>query len=495
MKPRRIFNVRFKTSSRWSIEQISVLAQLRGGNCLSTEYVGAKHHLTWSCSSGHVWKASLFNVYTNKSWCPYRAGKARRTILDAQALASKRGGECLSTSIKNIDDRLQWKCAQGHIWDATFKRISQGAWCRKCYLESLRPSLSDAIELAEKRGGECLSRSVFRVTDVLEWRCSAQHTWRTKLDTVKQGHWCPTCANINMRCTLKDAVKLAESKGGKCLSKHMIDGKDTLTWECSHGHKWKSKFSNVRHGMWCPNCEHIAKRVTIDDAKALARMKNGQCLSITMESRQEFLKWKCSEGHIWETQYRHVKQGNWCPKCARIASRLTLEDAKNIAEKNGGDCLSHSYTSIKEPLTWLCSRGHTWKANLLNVRHKRTWCPVCRRPRNQKECHEIFSSLFPNHLFEEEGTSEFWKPMRVDGYCKEFKLVWEYHGVQHFKYVEFFHRSFERFQRQIDRDARLRNACTENGWLLIEIPYWIRDKHVFIVINLCQLGLFRLLPP
>merc|ERR1712080_200808 len=42
---------------------------------------------------------SFSSVNSNQSWCPFCSGNARKTIKDAQILAQLRGGECLSQNI------------------------------------------------------------------------------------------------------------------------------------------------------------------------------------------------------------------------------------------------------------------------------------------------------------------------------------------------------------------------------------------------------------
>jgi hypothetical protein len=58
------------------------------------------------------------------------------TIEDMQALAKKRGGECLSTVYVNSATKLRWRCAEGHEWEATPRtmklRLKKGCWCLKC---------------------------------------------------------------------------------------------------------------------------------------------------------------------------------------------------------------------------------------------------------------------------------------------------------------------------------------------------------------------------
>jgi hypothetical protein len=49
---------------------------------------------------------------------------------------------------------------------------------------------------------------------------------------------------------------LAKTKGGKCLSKKYINGKNKLKWQCGKGHQWKTTSMCVFSGNWCPTCSY-----------------------------------------------------------------------------------------------------------------------------------------------------------------------------------------------------------------------------------------------
>ena len=64
--------------------------------------------------------------------------------------------------------------------------------------------------------------------------------------------------------------------------------------------------------------------------------------------------------------------------------------------------------------------------------------------------------------------------LRLDGHWEELKLAAEYHGLQHYEMVDYFHKGDkQRFQDQIERDEKKREACKAANIDLIEIPYWI----------------------
>lgn len=46
----------------------------------------------------------------------------------------------------------------------------------------------------------------------------------------------------------------------------------------------------------------------------------------------------------------------------------------------------------------------------------------------------------------------------------------EFNGQQHFRYEEFFHRDYSRFQSQVQRDENVRKYCNDHDIILIEIP-------------------------
>ncbi|MEM5435489.1 hypothetical protein [Paraburkholderia diazotrophica] len=57
-------------NKRDTLERMQAVARERGGQCLSSEYLGGKVKLTWQCDLGHVWDALPTNVVNRRSWCP-----------------------------------------------------------------------------------------------------------------------------------------------------------------------------------------------------------------------------------------------------------------------------------------------------------------------------------------------------------------------------------------------------------------------------------------
>jgi hypothetical protein len=96
---------------------------------------------------------------------------------------------------------------------------------------------------------------------------------------------------------------------------------------------------------------------------------------------------------------------------------------------------------------------------------------------NRKEamCKEILERLFPEHEFVKIRHPKIRNPetgraLELDCYCAELKLAVELQGYQHDKFIEFFHKTFEGFQKQQVRDLIKEGFCDIYEIELIHVP-------------------------
>ncbi|MCZ8254487.1 MAG: hypothetical protein O9327_02245 [Polaromonas sp.] len=103
-----------------------------------------------------------------------------------------------------VYDNLNLRCAFNHLITMKAKDLLRGIECPEC-IEAERAAfrlrqLEDAKELAEARGGACLSDAYSTARSQLEWRCHKDHQWLATLDNVRSKRsWCPTCARSKPR--------------------------------------------------------------------------------------------------------------------------------------------------------------------------------------------------------------------------------------------------------------------------------------------------------
>ena len=307
----------------------------------------------------------------------YKPGK----LEEFKKIASDLGGECLSTQYISSLHQLEFRCKDGHSWPALPQNIKRGHWCATCAQVALK-TLDDMHHLAEQQRGKCLSDDYEGAHNKLYWECAQGHRWSAKPAHIASGVWCPSC-NGGVRGNIERLQNIAIERGGKCLSKTYINSLTHLTWECVHGHQWKASPSNIVQGTWCPDCAGSSP-LSIAVLQQFAESKKGKCISDHYINSATKYEWQCSRGHIWFAKASNIRTGHWCPKCARedtnkaLAKRkLTIEDMRSIADARGGECLSQEYINQITHLLWKCQCGKRWKATPKNIRKGR-WCPVCR---------------------------------------------------------------------------------------------------------------------
>lgn len=117
---------------------------------------------------------------------------------------------------------------------------------------------------------------------------------------------------------IEDCHKLAESKGGKFLSpKYSVSGA-RYEWQCANGHIWQAQHNNIFKGGWCPECAGLKKK-SIEECHKLAESKGGKCLSTGYINNSSKLIWECSKGHAFQLSYHGVyTQKRWCKQCNRL---------------------------------------------------------------------------------------------------------------------------------------------------------------------------------
>jgi len=311
-----------------TIEEMHRIAKERSGKCLSKKYVNAQTKLKWQCKEGHIWEATPNSIKVG-SWCPYCAGYYQ-TIKDMQQLAKDQRGKCLSKKYNNAITKLKWQCAERHVFLMSPSSVKSGTWCpvcgRKKLANSLRLTIEDMQEIAEKRKGKCLSNTYVDANTKLLWQCRNGHTWEATPGHVKNGTWCPICGGT-VKLTIEEMQNIANKHGGKCLSKKYIDANTKLQWQCSEGHIWEAIPNSIRLGTWCPYC--VGRHQTIKDMQQLAEDRGGKCLSKEYATTSKKLKWQCSEGHVWDATPNGIKSGHWCPICS---SRLNEKICRRYFE-------------------------------------------------------------------------------------------------------------------------------------------------------------------
>jgi thiol-disulfide isomerase/thioredoxin len=377
-----------KKRSRGEIleQQLAVFREVakgRGGACLSDEFVSHTTPLAFRCALGHEWSAKPTVVRNH--WCPHCAaserqeGQRQKKLASVLRIAERHGGRCLSTDYVRQQSKLLWRCAKGHEWEMSAQQVGEGDWCAQCRRDEFSErTLAQLGELAKQRGGVCLSTVYADAVSDMRWECAHGHRWWSNADHVLGGTWCPRCRAM-LRDDLERMRRIARKNGGNCLSIEYAGSQEPLLWCCRKGHEWHARPAHVIRGTWCRICRAHppGPQHTLDEMKALAEERGGQCLSTTYSNALTPMPWRCARGHEWETRAADVLRGKWCRICSQTFPG-TIHGMRAWAATLGGRCLSDAYDDPRLPARWQCAAGHRFEALVPAVKSG-VWCPRCPR--------------------------------------------------------------------------------------------------------------------
>lgn len=239
-------------TTQGSIQLQQERAAARGGKCISDIYINSRTKLTWQCEFGHIWDAKPNKIQCGR-WCPHCAGR-KKDLSFVQSVAQDRNGVVLDTEYKGTKYKYTWKCESGHIWRACLCNVvHSNRWCPYC-AGNARLTIEEMHTIAQSKGGKCLSTAYTYNGEHLKWQCKCGYIWSATPHNIKTGRWCPKCSD-HLPLTIDIAQDIAIKRGGVCLSKSIHGGQQLLTWKCGKGHTWPASLSNVKNKeSWCPHC-------------------------------------------------------------------------------------------------------------------------------------------------------------------------------------------------------------------------------------------------
>jgi hypothetical protein len=163
------------------------------------------------------------------------------------------------------------------------------------------------LDIVEEKGGVINETLYINKRPHINFTCENGHTIIKRMDSFKKT-WCAECTKND----ISHAHVLAEKMSGKFLSDVYINSHSHYMWECAKGHQFSAKYSNVTSGKWCRQC----LKLDYDEVKDLIESKGGVFITTreNLNSKKP-MEIKCSEGHTFKSRYSSIKKGSWCPHC------------------------------------------------------------------------------------------------------------------------------------------------------------------------------------
>jgi hypothetical protein len=189
-----------------------------------------------------------------------------------------------------------------------------------------RNEIVDLRQIAQSKGGICLSDAYLGNNVKLKWQCNKGHLWEAAPRDIKSGNWCPACSGRDKQENYRIILEKVKEKGGRCISDKYTDAQTKLLLECENGHQWLSNFTSIKKGTWCQKCKHNHYRhknnkYTLSTFQEIAIEKNGKCLSQEYKNTDSRLLFQCKEGHEWTATAWTILKGSWCRKCVQQKPR------------------------------------------------------------------------------------------------------------------------------------------------------------------------------
>lgn len=348
------------------------LAQKAGLVWLGPEVASAQTKTRWRCKNGHEWDC-IYSSIQQGHGCPYCANNLLKMPTDYHKLAQMHGFTWLGPEVKGVNIKTRWRCKEGHEWEAVYANIQQGYGCHICGGSS-RKQPSDYEALAKSKGFEWLGPIVSNNKAKTNWRCSNGHIWQAPYSSIQQGNQCYYCQK-NTRKFISDYQEIALERGFMWIGPEVADAQTKTYWKCSKNHIWQAAYSKIKSGRGCPYCAGRVKR-SKSDYKKLAAKRGFKWIGSEIVNTHTPTFWKCAYGHKWAASYHSLDTGETgCPYCAGSLPKKP-DDYKKLANEYGFRWIGPEVNSVMQKTWWECPNGHKWNSTYSMI-NSGYGCPKC----------------------------------------------------------------------------------------------------------------------
>jgi hypothetical protein len=299
---------------------------------------GTHQKKKWKCSKGHIWQAAVYS--RKKSGCPFCSG--RKSISgknDLKTLFPKLAKELVNDNPKLLkkssQKKVEWKCNKNHLFKARVSDRTRGKGCPICAGRKILEGFNDLATthplLAEQANGWDPKKITYGNGTFRNWKCKKNHKWRAKPNNRSVSFneigiaACPFCSGMKILEGFNDLSsthpEIAKEAYGWNPSKKAPGTKQKMRWKCKLGHIYVAQIGNrTSRGDGCSYCSNSKVLKGFNDLKTIhptiAKQALGWDPSKYVSGANKKMKWKCEQGHIWQTMISARTQGNGCPECA-----------------------------------------------------------------------------------------------------------------------------------------------------------------------------------
>lgn len=310
--------------------ELNKIAESKGGRYLSGKDLLVSEFAEWECGDGHRWSAIVNNVVNLESWCKVcknnRGEQVTRFIFESltdELFPTKRPdwlrlpGNKRSLELDGFNEKLRVAFEhQGRQHYKSSKVTSR--FFNDAVLKNDRDKLKicknmgvKVLEVPQVGGLINLDEAINLIKTFLNENKVEIVYDLTVEDITSNAH----CLNKNH---IEDLRKIAEIRGGNCLSSVYLGHVYPLKFRCSNGHQWKARPNDIKRGSWCSICSKAGgKKKTIKELSSMFIDIDIRCLSEKYSNSKEKYLWECGKGHRFNSRYDNLQLKRQCPVCSK----------------------------------------------------------------------------------------------------------------------------------------------------------------------------------
>ena len=488
-------------SRKFTLEEVSKLFTDEGYSVLSKEYINSCEKLRLICPKGHEIYMNV-DGFKQGDRCRKCADEANKHTYEyVKCFIESIGYMLLSETYAGVKDKLDLICENGHKISMSFNTLNAGRRCKYCFYERETLTYDFVKNEIEKQGDTLLSNNYVNANEKLNILCHVCHRdyWMNYAN-FSHGFRCTFCPSKQL-FKFEFVKEYIESCGDILLSTEYVRSSENLDIQCGKcGNIWHPCFNAYRNtNSRCPKCIKITLseklRMDMSVVRKIYKEHDFEILDsdeVYINSATK-LNTKCLKcGKIWFTTYSNIRTSKCgCPICGSELRRESVSAASvtedynflvlypDIAEewdyfKNNKP--PESYAPKSEfKVWWICKQcNYSWEARISD-RVRGNGCKVCGMSGG---CKRIYYNLLKYNVEIEleyefqDLLSDLGNPLRYDfGISDSNKLLMliEFDHIQHEKYIPYFHKSLERFERYQYHDLLKTEYAKNNNIPLLRI--------------------------
>ena len=274
--------------------------------------------------------------------------------------------------------------------------------------------------------------------------------------------------NAKQLAYFSQIAAVVANKGGRVISDRYVKMVDKMIFQCENGHQWDTEARSILKGMWCRYCHGNPREQGEVNFRKRVAEKGGTVIGPYMGNVNKILI-QCHLGHQWEAFPYNITVGKWCNVCGYTNHRGGGEQMFKIVEERKGKVLGN-YVNARTRLQVQCDKGHIWEPKPYYI-VVGSWCPFCTGSHGENIIATYLSGR--NIIYKSQTTIPGLPRKRYDFIIeyKGRKVVIEYDGEMHFKFIPYYHVNEKFFHHRQSVDKVKTLHAFNNNYQVIRIDY------------------------